>query len=82
LKCGDAAAARIMEQLWQGTLPADEPVKTWGGVGSGLTCDGCDVAITPSEPQHEVEMPDGRTLRFHVACVGLWLVLKQAMPKS
>ena len=82
MKCGDAASARIMDKLWQGTLPADEPVKTWGGLGSGLACDGCDAVITSSDPEHDVEMPDGRTLRFHVACAGLWRVLKQAMPTS
>jgi hypothetical protein len=33
--------------------------------------------IASSEPEHEVEMPDGRTLRFHVACKELWRALKQ-----
>lgn len=75
-----AAAARITEKLWQGTLPADDPARLWGGPGSGLPCDGCDAVISSSEPEHEVEMPDGRTRRFHVACCGLWRVLKQALP--
>lgn len=75
-----AAAARITEKLWQGTLPADDPAKLWGGPGSGLPCDGCDIVISSSEPEHEVEMPDGRTRRFHVACSGLWRVLKDALP--
>ena len=51
-----------------------------GGPGSGVTCDGCDAPILPSESEHEVEMPDGRTLRFHIACRGLWQVLQKAMP--
>jgi hypothetical protein len=54
----------------------------WGGVGSGLKCDGCDVLILPSEPELEVEMPDARTLRFHVACDGLWRVLKRTLPPT
>jgi TolA-binding protein len=78
----DAASARITEKLWQGTLPADDPAKFWGGKGSGLPCDGCDTVISSSEPEHEVEMPDGRILRLHVACSGLWRVLKQALPES
>ena len=45
-----------------------------GRRGSGLKCDGCDVPILLSEPELEVEMPDARTLRFHVACDGLWRV--------
>jgi hypothetical protein len=45
----DEAGRRITDKLWRGTLPADEPVKTWGGRGSGLKCDGCDVPILLSE---------------------------------
>ena len=75
-----AASARITEKLWEGTLPADDPAKFWGGKGSGLPCNGCDTVISSSEPEHEVEMSDGRTLRFHVACSGLWRVLKDALP--
>lgn len=62
---------RITDKLWRRALPTEEPVKVWGGVGSGLKCDGCDVPILPSEPELEVEMPDARALRFHVACDGL-----------
>jgi hypothetical protein len=76
-----AASARITAKLWQGTLPADDPVKMWGGDGSGLPCAGCDMVIPVNQLEHEAEMPDGRTLRFHVACAGLWRV-KQALPKS
>ena len=78
----DAASARIMDKLSQGTLPAADPVNLCGGFGTGLLCDGCDVAITSSEPEHEVEMANGRTLRFHVACDGLWRVLKETRPES
>ena len=74
------ASERITDKLWRGTLPADEPVKTWGGTGSGLKCDGCDEPILSSEPELEVDLPDGRALRFHVACEGLWRILKQALP--
>jgi hypothetical protein len=78
----DAGSARIMDKLSQGILPTDDPVKVWGGKGTGRSCDGCDELISSSDVEHEVEMPDGRTLRFHVACAELWRVLKQAMPKS
>ena len=78
----DAASARITEKLWQGTLPSDDPTKFLGGKGSGLPCDGCDTVISSSEPEHEVEMPDGRTLRLHVACSGLWRVLKETLPPT
>ena len=74
----DEAGRRITDKLWHGTLPADEPEKTWGGRGSGLNCDGCE----PSESELESDMPDGRTLRFHVACDGLWRVLKETLPST
>lgn len=74
------AGRRITDKLWRGALPADEPVKTWGGRGSSLKCDGCDVDILPCESELEVDMSDGRTLRFHVACDGLWRVLKGTLP--
>jgi hypothetical protein len=47
-----------------------------------LKCDACDEPILPSEPELEVDMPGGQTLRFHVACEGPWRVLKQALPES
>ena len=49
--------------------------------GTGLLCDGCDVAITRSEKEQAVEMPDGRTLRFHVPCHRLWRTLKDTRPE-
>ena len=57
----DAASERITDKLWQGTLPADDPVKLWGSNASGLAGDGCDEVVPSSDPEHEVEMadPDG-----------------------
>jgi hypothetical protein len=52
----------------------------WDGYGTGLPCDGCDVAITRSKQEQELEMPNGRTVRFHVACHGLWRALKESRP--
>ena len=63
--------------------PQCAPVKTWGGNGTGhKLCEGCDVTIARKEVEHEVEIEDGRTLRFHVACAGLWQVLRTALPTS
>lgn len=78
----DTASARITDKLWDGTLPAGEPAMLRGGKGSGLRCHGCDMVISPSEREYEVEMPDGSSLRFHVACYGLWRVLVQALPPA
>jgi hypothetical protein len=52
--------------------------KLGGGYGSGLLCDGCDAAITSNEQEQTVAMPNGRTLRLHVPCHGLWRALKES----
>jgi hypothetical protein len=76
----DAASARIMDKLSQGTLPDADPLRLWDGFGTGLLCDGCDVAITSNEQEHQVEMPNGCTLRFHATCHEIWRALKEARP--
>jgi hypothetical protein len=76
----DPVSARIMDKLLQGTLPAADPLTLANGSGTGLLCDGCDVAITSNEKERDVEMPSGRKLRFHVACHGLWRALKESRP--
>jgi len=77
----EEASRRITDKLWRRILPSEEAVKG-SGVGSGLKCDGCDRPILPSEPELEVEMSDSRTLRFHVACGGLWRVLRGTLPPT
>jgi hypothetical protein len=78
----DPAAQRIRDKLWYGILPNVAPVKTWGGQGTGhKLCDGCDATIWPKEAEQEVELENGRTLRFHVACASLWQVLRSALPR-
>ena len=79
----DQTSQRIRDKLWYGLLPNVAPVKTWGSYGTGhKLCDGCDATIGPKEAEHEVELPDGKTLSFHVACAGLWQVLRTALPTS
>ena len=76
----DPVSARIMDKLSQGILPAADPLKLRTGSGTGRTCDACDEVISASAQEHEVEMPDGRTLRLHVPCHELWRALKEARP--
>ena len=71
----DAGSKRITDKVWRSILPTGHPVKIRGSFGSGLACDGCDKTISPNQPEHEVEMPDGHIVRLHVACSGLWRVL-------
>jgi hypothetical protein len=76
----DPVSARIMNNLLQGTLPAADPLRLCSSYGTGLLCDGCDAAITLNEQEHQVEMPNGRRLRFHDPCHALWRALKESRP--
>lgn len=76
----DLAARRVRDKLWDGVLPNAAPVKTWTAYGSGRCCDGCEMPIVEKETEHEVELGDGRRLRFHVSCATLWQVLRMALP--
>jgi hypothetical protein len=77
----DPASQRIRDKLWYGLLPNVAPAKTQGAIGTGHTlCDGCDATIRLKEPERNVELADGKTLHFHVACAGLWQVLRTALP--
>lgn len=76
----DQASQRIRDKLWDGILPNVAPKTTWGGYGSGRCCDGCDEPIGEKEAEHEVEIEDGRSFRFHVSCSSLWQILRQALP--
>jgi len=52
-----------------------EPLRTWAGHGTGVTCNGCGEAIQANEIEYEVEMPAGSeapTLNFHLACYRIW----------
>ena len=76
----ETPSERITEKLWAGTLPSDDPIHTWGGPGSGLKCDGCDLVISPEEYEHELHMKNERVMHFHVVCSNLWQILRGALP--
>lgn len=44
-------------------------MKSWVGDGNGGACDGCDVPITTGEIYHQLDFPDGLTVRFHARAV-------------
>jgi hypothetical protein len=78
----ETPSERITDKLWLGFLPADDPVKTFGGPRSGLECAGCDLIISPEEYEHELLMKKGRVMRLHVACSNLWQILREALPSD
>ena len=77
----DTASQRIAEKIAARILPAvADPVSVWEGFGTDLHCDGCDLPVLPSEAQHELGLPDGRTLRFHASCAAAWRRLRDILP--
>jgi len=64
--------ARIQDKIRSGKLPQHTLGKILGGFGGGHACDGCDEKIAGAQYEHEVPLPDGRHLRLHVGCSGLW----------
>lgn len=63
----------IATKVRGGTVRRDEPDRTWGGLGNGWTCDGCDRPITTSELEIEADFDLGATtLHFHVPCFLAW----------
>ena len=65
---------RIRRKLSQGLLPAERPTKTWAGNGSGFSCSGCGRPIVAPQLEFEHDLSEGRLLRFHGVCDGLWRV--------
>jgi hypothetical protein len=56
-------------------LQRREPLRTWAGHGTGVTCNGCGEPIQAHEIEYEVEMPAGGdvpSLNFHLACYRVW----------
>ena len=52
-----------------------EPLRTWAGHGTGVTCNGCGEPIQAKEIEYEVEMPagsDAASLNFHLVCYRNW----------
>jgi hypothetical protein len=67
-------SAVILAKIRAGALPRplEGSSKSYAGKGTNRTCDGCDRPITPEDVEHEVDLADNRTLRFHHACFDVW----------
>jgi len=63
------------EKLHTGTLPREDPLKLWAGIGTGKPCAVCEKQILPSQTEYEPQYYDDRARIFlHVGCHGLWEV--------
>jgi hypothetical protein len=66
-------AKRIADRLETGTLPWTASKKLWAGFGNGRrSCDGFGDPIPVNEVEHEHDLVDGGSVRFHAACSVLW----------
>jgi hypothetical protein len=72
-------AAVICARLLARTLPPDKPTKTWGGYGSGQSCDACGERIPVGAPEYEVDFAQSVTLRFHPTCFSLWQKARETL---
>jgi hypothetical protein len=68
---GDVHAI-VRSKLIVGTLPKEAPVKVWAGPGTGLLCSACDLKVVAPAIEFETDMPHGRPLIFHQACLAVW----------
>jgi hypothetical protein len=41
-------------------LPEQAPTTVWAGPGSGKACDGCEMPITASDREYELDVPKVR----------------------
>jgi len=74
----DVPAQMIRDKLSAGILSREEASKTFAGSGTGAPCAGCDLAIHPTDVEHEIVFADGRAFAFHIACANIWHALKGA----
>jgi hypothetical protein len=67
-------ATQIRDKIDSGALPLppDPPGKCFVGKGTRRPCDGCDELITPDRIEYELDLADGRALRFHDSCLAAW----------
>ncbi|HTT01499.1 MAG TPA: hypothetical protein VMG11_05360 [Steroidobacteraceae bacterium] len=66
---------RARERIQEGKLPRTKPVRTWGGLGTGLPCDLCELPIQSNEPEFELQLDvsaPGDAVRFHRECHAIW----------
>jgi len=69
--------AEARRAIDNGTMPRNEPGRTWGGSGAGETCPVCGNQVTPRQIEYEVEFAraDGRGVdkyHLHLRCFAVW----------
>ena len=73
------APKKIRDKMDAGELPREASSKMYAGFSKGNVCDGCETPILPAQVEYEFEAADGRVIRFHVGCAGLWEAYRRRM---
>ena len=70
----DEHALRVeaRERIQRGALPAEEPVRTWAGPGTGRSCGLCDRPIASGDAEFELQFGGKPDYRFHTICHASW----------
>jgi len=66
------APQKIREKLDSGDLPRHAPEQMLAGFGSGKPCNGCETPILAAHAEYEFDAGEGRVIRLHLRCAGLW----------
>lgn len=67
-----ALRVRIRERIEAGLLPIKVPDEVRAGYGVEAVCVACDLPITGSQIEYEVDDAAGRSLHFHLSCYAVW----------
>ena len=74
----DALRLHIVQKLADGQLPHDSILRLSGRPSTGETCDACESVIESGQFVMRGTGPGDRSLQFHVDCLYLWEVARQA----
>jgi len=84
--CMDEEGLRrqAQERIRQGRLPAQAPLRTWGGPGAGYLCSLCDLPIRQGEIEFELELDANAnpiSVRLHSFCHAAWELERRSLPE-
>jgi hypothetical protein len=65
-------AEMVQNKVDAGTLPREDAVKLWAGMGSGNACTVCDQPIDSSQAEYELEYDGRPAVRLHAECHAAW----------
>ena len=62
----------VIAALCAGTLPREDPLRVWAGVGTDTRCALCGDRTTPTSVEYEIEFASGASVTFDDQCYTVW----------